>query len=190
MLRMSYSNLFLSVVRSVVRLSVLASVRWHTQTTSVLKPLRQFCSNLRSLLRLEEQKIVKIVAVHWPRRPPCPYMVKTFKNLLLQDRGYLWAESLHKSSETGVLPKLLQWWSYIDVWPLYSEVKFAFLWICMDPIHSYGKKNVDSFKWLLLLCLWANVTQISYGVSLWQGNERLLKWSWFVDQNDCHADKC
>ena len=37
-----------------------------------------------------------------------PYMVKTFKNLLLQNRGCLMAESLHKSFGTGGLPKLLK----------------------------------------------------------------------------------
>ena len=36
------------------------------------------------------------------------YMVKTFKNLLLRNRGCLWAESLHKSSGTRGLPKLLK----------------------------------------------------------------------------------
>ena len=55
-----------------------------------------------------ERKIAKMVAVHWPRWPPCPYMVKTFKNLLLQNRGCLGAESLHKSSGMGGLPKLLK----------------------------------------------------------------------------------
>ena len=52
--------------------------------------------------------ISKMVAVHWPRWLPCPYVVKTFKNLLLQNRGRLGAESLHNSLETGGLPKLLQ----------------------------------------------------------------------------------
>ena len=76
------------------------------QTTSPLEPLGQFCTNFiwRSL-RLGEWKIAKMVAVHWPRWPPCPYMVKTFKNL--QNRGCLGAESF------------------------YGKVKFAFLCICM-----------------------------------------------------------
>ena len=34
-------------------------------------------------LGLGNAKIAKMVAGHWPRWPPCPYMVKTFKNLLL-----------------------------------------------------------------------------------------------------------
>ena len=60
---------------------------WEFQRTSPLKPLGQYCSNFMwSLLRLGERKIAKMVAVHWPRWLPCPYMVKTFKNLLLQNR--------------------------------------------------------------------------------------------------------
>ena len=79
------------------------------QTTSHLEPLGQFCTNfIWSLLRLGEWKIAKMVAVHWPRWPPCLYMVKTFKNLLLQNRGCLGAESLHKSLGMGGLPKLLK----------------------------------------------------------------------------------
>ena len=75
-----------------------------------------------------------MVAVHWPRRPPCPYIVKSFKNLLLQNRGCLGAESVQKSSVTGALPKLLKNLSYIDIWPFYGKVKFASLCICMSPI--------------------------------------------------------
>ena len=42
------------------------------------------------------------------------------------------------------------------------------------PMHLYGK-NVQNFKPHLLWSLWANVAQISFGASLGQGNERLLK---------------
>ena len=67
-----------------------ASVRQHFQTTSPLKLLSQFCSNfIWSHLRVGERKIAKMVAVRWSRWPPCPYMVKIFKNLLLQNRGTL-----------------------------------------------------------------------------------------------------
>ena len=133
-----------------------------------------------------EWKIAKMVAVHWPKWPPCPYIIKIFKNLLLQNRGFHGAEFLHKLLGTGGLPKLLKWWSYIDVWSFYGEIKFAFVCICMGPIHLYGN-NFDNFKWLLLQSLWANVVQISYGASLGQGNERFLKWSWSIDQDGCHA---
>ena len=79
------------------------------QTTSPLKLLSQFCSNFKwSLLRLGERNIAKMVAVRWPRWPPCPYMLKTFKNLLLQNQGCIGAVSLHKSSGTRGLSKLLK----------------------------------------------------------------------------------
>ena len=77
---------------------------------------------------------------------PCPYMVKHFKNFLLQNRGYLQAES----SGMGGLPKLLKWWSYIDIWPFYGEVKFASVCICMDHIHLYGKNVENSYFGYLL----------------------------------------
>ena len=58
-------------------------------------------------------------------------MIKTFKNPLLQNQISPGALSLHKSSGTGDLPKLLKWWSYVDVWPFYGKVKFASPCICM-----------------------------------------------------------
>ena len=123
-----------------------------------------------------KQKIAKIVVVRWPRWPPCPYMVKTFENLLLHNRGCLGAESLHESSGTRGQPKLQKELSYVDVWPFYSKVKFASLCICMSSIHLNGK-IVKSFKRLLLWSLWANFVQISYGATLVWGNKRLLKLS-------------
>ena len=62
-----------------------------------------------------ERNIAKMVAVRHPELPPCPYMVKTFKNLLLHNRGCLGAESLHESSGTGGQLKLLKELSYVDV---------------------------------------------------------------------------
>ena len=160
---------------------------WEFKTTSALKPLGQCCSNFMwSLLRSGKYKIARMVTVHWPRWTPCPYMVKTFKNLLLQNRGCLGAESLHKSSGREDLPKLLKWWSYIDIWPFYGKVKFASLCICMGTIHLYGK-NGENFKLLLLWSLWAYVAQILCGVFLGLGNEILLKWSQSIDQDGCHA---
>ena len=62
-----------------------------------------------------ERKIAKMVAVRQPRWPPCPYMVKIFKNLLLHNRGCLGAESFARIIGTGGQPKLLKELSYIDV---------------------------------------------------------------------------
>ena len=96
------------------------------------KAAEQFWSNfISSLLRVRERKIAKMVAVLWPRWPPRPYIVKTFKNPLLPNRECLGAEFLQESLETGGLPKLLKELSYVDVWPFYGKVKFASLCICM-----------------------------------------------------------
>ena len=116
-----------------------------------------------------EWKIAKMVTVHRPRWPPCPYMDKTFQNLLLQNRGCIGAESLHKSAGTGGLQKLLKWWLYID-WTFYGEVKFASVCICMGPIHLYGKMVIIS----------NDLSSEGFGPMLLkfhvgQGNERLLK---------------
>ena len=109
---------------------------WEIQTTSSLEPLGQYCSNfIWSLLRLGEQKIDKMVMAHRPGWLPCTYMIKTFKNLLFQNQTSPGALSLHKSSGMGGLPKLLKWWSYVDVWPFYGKVKFASPCICMVRIH-------------------------------------------------------
>ena len=92
-----------------------------------------------------EMKLAKIVVVHWPRWPPCPYMVKTFKKLRLQNRGRLQAESLHKSSGTGGLPKLLKWWSYIVVWfftARSSLLPYAFVW----AQYIFYRKNLLIFS--------------------------------------------
>ena len=57
----------------------------------------------------------KIAKRSWSVDQDGPYMVKTFKNLLLQNRECLGAEPLQESSGTGGLPKLLKEFSYIDI---------------------------------------------------------------------------
>ena len=90
---------------------------------------------------------------------------KTFKNLLLRNRGCLEAESLHEWSGMGGLPNLLKELSYVDIWPFYGKVKFASLCIRM------GK----TFKNLPLQngeCLVAESLHISSGTG---GLPKLLK---------------
>ena len=93
------------------------------------------------------------------------HIVKTFKNLLLQNPECLGAEPLQESSGMGGLPKLLKELLYVDVWPFYGKVKFASLCICM------GK----TFKNLLLqnrACILAESLHISSGTG---GLPKLLK---------------
>ena len=96
-----------------------------------------FSNFIWSLLRLRERKIAKMVAVRWRRWPPCPYMLKTFKNLLLQNLGCIGAESLLKSSGTVGSTKSAK--LMVIHWHLtfYGKVKFASLCIC-----SGKKKNI------------------------------------------------
>ena len=76
--------------------------------TSPLKPLDQCCSNFMwSLLLTGEKRLQKMVVIHRPKWLPCPYMVKTFKNLLLQNQISPGLLSLHKLWGTGDLQKLL-----------------------------------------------------------------------------------
>ena len=151
--------------------------------TSPLEPLGQCCSNfIWSLPGAGEWKIAKLVAVHCPRWPSCPYMVKTFKNLLLHNWGCLIAETLQKSSGTVGLPKLLKWWSYIDIWPFMARsslLLYAFVWtpyICMEKLISNDFSSEASGP------VW-----LTCRASLGQENERLLKWAFSIDQNGCHA---
>ena len=122
-----------------------------------------------SLLRVGERKLAKMVAVRWPRWPPRAYMVKTFKNLLLQNRESLGAESLQGSLGTGGLPKLLKELLYVDVWPFYSKVKFDSLCIFM------GK----TFKNLLLqnrACLMAESLHIGNGRAIKIAKIMVVHW--------------
>ena len=138
---------------------------WEFQTTSSLKPLSQFRSNfIWSHLRVGKQKIAKIV----------------------QNRECLDAESLYKSLGTRGLPNLLKELSYVDIWSFYGKVKFASLCIWMSPIHL-NRKIVENFKGRRLWSHWAKFAQISYWAFLGRGNERLLKWSRFINQDSRHA---
>ena len=88
---------------------------WEFQTTSPLKPLGQCCLNFMwRLLRLEERKIAKMVAVHWPRWPPCPYMVYIY--IYIYILGWIFAQTLTFDLFTvrsSLLPYAFVWAQYI-----------------------------------------------------------------------------
>ena len=70
-----------------------------------------------------------MVQVTWPRWPPCPYMVKTFKNLLLQNQKSYDLETWHVALGTQALQSLYKWWPWVDLF--YGKVKFGPLCFCM-----------------------------------------------------------
>ena len=77
-------------------------------------------------------------------------MVKTFKNLLLQNRECLGAEPLQESSGTGGLPKLLKELSYFFT-ARSSLLPYAFVW--EKPLKIFSK--TEHALWLnLCIYLW------------------------------------
>ena len=52
--------------------------------------------------------------VIWPRWLPCPHMVKTYKNLLLQNSVTDGLRTWYVALGTWVLPRLFKWWSWVD----------------------------------------------------------------------------
>ena len=97
-----------------------------------------------------------MVQVTWPRWPPCPYMVKTLKNLLLQNQKSYDLETLHVTSGTQVLQSLYKWWPWVDLDLFYSKVKLGHLYVWMGKTakksFNGGKLAAkDSIDWIILL---------------------------------------
>ena len=78
-----------------------------------------------------QRKFVQTVLVTWLRWPPCPYMVKTLKNLLLRKQNADDLEIWYAASGAWV-PSLFKWWHWVDHDLFYGKVKFGplcfFLW--------------------------------------------------------------
>ena len=74
---------------------------------------------------------VQTVLVTWPRWPPCPYMIKTLKDLLLENPKADDFETWYAASSARVLPSLFKWWPCVDLDLFYGKVKFGPLCFCM-----------------------------------------------------------
>ena len=72
------------------------------------------------------------------------YGKKTFKNLTLQNRGWLVAESLHISSGTGGLQKLLKNNYHTLTFNLFTARLFASVCICIAPYICMEKMLIIS----------------------------------------------
>ena len=75
--------------------------------------------------------LAHLIQVTWPRWPPCPYMVKTFKNLLLQNQKSYDLETWHVASGTQALQSLYKWWPWVDHELFYRKVKLGHLYVWM-----------------------------------------------------------
>ena len=79
-----------------------------------------------------EQKFVQMVLVTWPRWPPFPYMVNTFKNLLLRNQKANDLETWYAASGAQVLLNLFKCWP----WPILRQDK---IWSLMLLYREKGK---------------------------------------------------
>ena len=97
-----------------------------------------------------------MVQVTWPRWPPCPYMVKTLKNLLLQNQRSYDIETWHVESGTQGLRSSYKWWPWVDLDLFYDKVKLCHLYVWMGKTvtksFNGGKLAAkDYIDWIILL---------------------------------------
>ena len=83
-------------------------------------------------------------------------MVKTFKNLLLQNQKSYDLETWHVALGTQALQSLYKWWPCVDLDLFYGKVKLGHLYVWMGKtvIKSFnGGKHAakDSIDWIILL---------------------------------------
>ena len=83
-----------------------------------------------------ERKFVQMVLVTWPSWPPCPYMVKSLKNLLLRNENADDLETWYAVLWTRVLPSLFKWWPWVDLDLFYGKVKFGPLCFWMGKVKT------------------------------------------------------
>ena len=88
-----------------------------------------------------------------PRWPPCPYMVKTLKNLLFWNQKADDLECWYVAVGARVLPSLFKWWPLVDTDLFYGKGKFGPLCFCM------GKKLKDFSETIVVL--WYKVGRCS-----------------------------
>ena len=103
------------------------------QTSSSQKPLGRLKPNfIGSLHGMGERKFVQTVLVTWSNWPPCPYIVKTLKNLLLRNQKADDLETWYAALGAQVLPNLFKWCPWVDRGLFYGKVKFGPLCFCME----------------------------------------------------------
>ena len=74
--------------------------------------------------------------------PPCSYMEKTLKNLLLWNQMAYDLESWCAALSARVLPSLYKWWCWVDLDLFYVKVKFGPLCCCIGKTMDYSETIV------------------------------------------------
>ena len=109
------------------RFLTLAQGRVHTKFQTKFSQKLLCHSELNFVWKLSgtrKWKFVNVMLDTWPRWPPCPYMVKALKNLLLQNCRADFHETCYVASRTPAHYSLLKWWPWSDIDLFYGKVKF------------------------------------------------------------------
>ena len=103
------------------------AIHWHSDSTfsnffspkTLLKAVWSQISYGTSMGCWDEN-LFKCSGSHDPTWLPSPYMVKTFKNVLLRNREADDIETWYKASSTQVLPNWFNWWHWADLVHFYD----------------------------------------------------------------------
>ena len=102
-------------------------------------------------------------------------MVKTLKNLLLQNQLTNGLETWYVASCMRVLPKLFKLWSWVDLDPFYAKIKFSYIGFCMGKSENYlffgnycslGSQGCSNH-----LAKWGNEVE-------WVSKVKVILWPW------------
>ena len=87
-----------------------------------------------SLHEMEEWKWIQMVYVTLPRWPPCSYIVKAFKNLILWNQKADGLEIWYAALVPRVLPSIFKWWPWVDLYlhVFYIKIKIGPFCFCME----------------------------------------------------------
>ena len=125
-----------------------------------------------------------MVQVTWPRWPPCPYMVKTFKNLLLQNQKSYDLETWHVALGTQALQNLYKWWPWVDLDLFYGKVKFGPLCFCMGKRLNNGFFGNYCRLWFETSNRWPKWQEVSVDIkTLSPGGCMPLPWGYIHVSN-------
>ena len=128
------------------------------------KPLCHLKPNfIWKLMHEWKWKFIQMSWVTWPRWSPCPYMIKTFKNHLLQNQRTDGLGTWFVTLGIQVLLKLFKMWPWVDLDLFYGKVKYGKM-----QIHRISLKVLQSLAWKLanrvvLMSTWRFVSRRGQG---------------------------
>ena len=133
------------------------------------KPLGQLKPNfICKLSGTKKWKFIDRMVVALPRWPPCPYMVKPFKNLPLRNRWTDFHETWYFSSVTPAHYNLFKWWPQVDLDLFYGKVKFGNISLSIGKSENLIFQNFCS--------LWPETNWDNE--DMWVLKVKVISWPW------------